>query len=90
MSLNQLVSALHIVAIYFSNFISKSVLHTVVVVFLGVSEIDKCGKKKTWSDSWLMNVMVAYTVWILLYLICRFLVSIVLRNKLLGRSKIGE
>ncbi|XP_054459043.1 uncharacterized protein LOC129094802 [Anoplopoma fimbria] len=67
-----------------------SVIHlifTMAVIFVGVLEIHNCRKNRT--DFWLLKVMVAYTVWILLFVIWVF-VSSTQRKAILGRSKIGN
>lgn len=73
--------------VYCSDFISKSLLHTVAVIFVGVFETDDCRKNR--KESWLLKVMVAYTVWILLFVIWVFIFS-TYGKAILGRSKIGE
>ncbi|KAI9547594.1 hypothetical protein NQZ68_014860 [Dissostichus eleginoides] len=64
-----------------------SVIHwsfTTAIIFLGVLEFDNCGK-----DFWLVKVMIAYTVWILLFVIWVY-VSSIHRKTILGGSKIGS
>ncbi|KAK1897069.1 Ferric-chelate reductase 1 [Dissostichus eleginoides] len=64
-----------------------SVIHwsfTTAIIFLGVLEFDNCGK-----DFWLVKVMIAYTVWILLFVIWVY-VSSIHRKTILGGSKIGK
>ncbi|KAF3834874.1 hypothetical protein F7725_027432, partial [Dissostichus mawsoni] len=66
-----------------------SVIHcifTTALIFLGVLEFDNCGKD---LDSWLVKVMIAYTVWILLFVIWVY-VSSIHRKTILGGSKIGS
>ncbi|XP_042339921.1 uncharacterized protein LOC121941235 [Plectropomus leopardus] len=59
-------------------------IFTIAVIFVGVLENDNCGKNR--KDSWLLKVMIAYSVWILLFVIC-FLMGSTQRKTILGRSK---
>ncbi|KAK5870175.1 hypothetical protein PBY51_024831 [Eleginops maclovinus] len=64
-----------------------SVIHwifTIALIFLGVLAFDKYGKER--KDSWLVKVMIAYTVWILLFVIWVH-VSCIPTKGILGRSK---
>ncbi|XP_028443769.1 uncharacterized protein LOC114561845 [Perca flavescens] len=63
------------------------VIFTTTVVFVGVLEMDNC--RNTKEDSWLLKVMVAYTIWILLFLIW-VSVNSIQRKAILGRSQIGN
>ncbi|XP_034002230.1 uncharacterized protein LOC117495199 isoform X2 [Trematomus bernacchii] len=67
-----------------------SVIHcifTTATIFLGVLEFNNCGKER--EDSWPVKVMMAYTVWILLFVIWVYISSIH-RKTILGGSKIGS
>ncbi|KAK5907549.1 hypothetical protein CesoFtcFv8_005383 [Champsocephalus esox] len=67
-----------------------SVIHcifTTAIIFLGVLEFDNCGKER--EDSWPVKVMMAYTVWTLLFVIWVY-VSSIHRKTILGGSKIGS
>ncbi|XP_078115231.1 uncharacterized protein LOC144523514 [Sander vitreus] len=66
-----------------------SVIHVIfstAVVVVGVLEIDNCRNNR--KDSWLLKVMVAYAIWMLLFLIWVSVTSIL--SKGLGRSQIGS
>ncbi|XP_035508604.1 uncharacterized protein LOC118321411 [Morone saxatilis] len=67
-----------------------SVIHmvfTIAALFVAVLEIDDCRSNR--KDSWLLKVMIAYIVWILLFVIWTFVFSIY-RNKILERNKTGS
>ncbi|XP_051233867.1 uncharacterized protein LOC127350871 [Dicentrarchus labrax] len=67
-----------------------SVIHmvfTIAALFVAVLEIDDCRNNR--KDFWLLKVMTAFTVWICLFLIWTFVVSIH-RNEILGRNKTGS
>lgn len=62
-------------------------IFTTTVVFLGVLETDAYLKNR--DESWLLKVMISYTVWIFLSVIWTFVFSIHI-NTILRRSKIGS
>ncbi|XP_035864564.1 probable transcription-associated protein 1 isoform X2 [Sander lucioperca] len=67
-----------------------SVIHVIfstAVVVVGVLEIDNCRNNR--KDSWLLKVMVAYAIWIFLFLIWVSVTSIQ-SKAILGRSQIGS
>ncbi|XP_034079494.1 uncharacterized protein LOC117550973 isoform X2 [Gymnodraco acuticeps] len=67
-----------------------SVIHcifTTAIIFLGVLEFDNCGNEREYS--WPVKVMMAYTVWTLLFIIWVY-VSSIHRKTILGGSKIGS
>ncbi|XP_038572111.1 mucin-3A-like isoform X2 [Micropterus salmoides] len=67
-----------------------SVIHmifTIAVIFTGVIKTDSCSKNRT--ESWLLKVMVAYTAWILLFVIWVFVFT-AHGKAILGGSKIGS
>ncbi|KAF1385785.1 hypothetical protein PFLUV_G00111380 [Perca fluviatilis] len=61
------------------------VIFTTAVVFVGVLEMDNC--RNTNEDSWLLKVMVAYTIWIVLFLIW-VSVNSIQSKAILGRTQI--
>ena len=69
-----------------SDCIPKSVLHTDANVFIGVLAIVDCRER---NESWLLKVMIAYTVWILLFVIWIIVFS-VHKHAMMGRSKTGD
>ncbi|XP_045905325.1 uncharacterized protein LOC123970940 isoform X3 [Micropterus dolomieu] len=67
-----------------------SIIHmifTIAVIFTGVIKTDSCSKNRT--ESWLLKVMVAYTAWILLFVIWVFVFT-AHGKAILGGSKIGS
>ncbi|XP_041791291.1 uncharacterized protein LOC121605444 [Chelmon rostratus] len=67
-----------------------SVIHiilTTALVFVGVLEIADCIKKR--KESWLLKVIIAYTVWMFLLIVWTFVFS-AHRNAILGRRKTGS
>ncbi|XP_073333011.1 uncharacterized protein [Pagrus major] len=67
-----------------------SVIHLIfstAVVFIGVLEIVDCRENR--NKSWLLKVMIAYTVWLLLFVIWVFIFS-VHKHAMLGRNKSGS
>ncbi|XP_049910898.1 uncharacterized protein LOC126396697 isoform X8 [Epinephelus moara] len=67
-----------------------SVIHsifTIAVIVVSVLDNDSCGKKR--KDSWLVKVTIAFTVWMVLFVIW-VIIRCILRNTILGRNKTGS
>nr|XP_033477208.1 mucin-3A-like isoform X2 [Epinephelus lanceolatus] len=67
-----------------------SVIHsifTIAVIIVSVLDNDSCGKKR--KDSWLVKVTIAFTVWMVLFVIW-VIIRCILRNTILGRNKTGS